>query len=127
MHHCSFLQTMQQKWGLGSLGPRQDTAPPFTEVFTSTQRDRKTWPDWKHYPGPSSTLNEALMRGVDPSDEPLNELQISILNAIRKFYADDPALSAMAIANMPITTARDAKDFLKEAMKLRHPGPLLSS
>ena len=36
MHHCSFLKTMQQKWGLPSLGPRQDTAPPFTEVFTST-------------------------------------------------------------------------------------------
>jgi len=127
MHHCSFLQTMQQKWGLGSLGPRQDTAPPFTEVFTSTQRDRTTWPDWIFYPGPSSTLDEALMRGVDLRDEPLNDLQISILNAIRKFYADDPALSAMAIATMPITTARNAKEFLEEVRKLRHPGPLLSS
>ena len=68
MHHCSFLQTMQQKWGLTSLGPRQDTAPPFTEVFTPTARALDTWPDWKVYPGPASTLDEALMRVVDPSE-----------------------------------------------------------
>jgi phospholipase C len=126
MHHCSFLQTMQQKWGLTSLGPRQDSAPPFTEVFTSISRALDTWPDWKVYPGPSSTLDEAQMREVDPSDVPLNDLQISILNAIREFYGDDPALSAMAIATMPITTARDAKEFLEEARKLRHPGEPLA-
>jgi phospholipase C len=121
MHHCSFLQTMQQKWGLASLGPRQDTAPPFTEVFTSTQRAHHTWPDWKFYPGPSSTLDETLMREVDLSDAPLNELQISILNAIRKFYGYDLALSASAIV-----TAKDAKEFLEEARKLRHPGEPLA-
>src|SRR6185295_2734688 len=90
MHHCSFLQTMQQKWGLTSLGPRQDTAPPFTEVFTATSRDLATWPDWKVYPGPTSTLNEALMRQVVPRDEPLNELQKSIVDAIRRYYVHDP-------------------------------------
>src|SRR6185503_11179777 len=72
MHHCSFLQTMQQKWGLTSLGPRQDTAPAFTEVFTPTARSLDTWPDWKVYPGPSSTLDETLMPMVDPSEVPLN-------------------------------------------------------
>src|SRR6185503_8007376 len=75
MHHCSFLQTMQQKWGLTSLGPRQDTAPPFTEVSTATQRNLDSWPDWKVYPGPSSTLVESLMRQAGPLDEPLNDLQ----------------------------------------------------
>jgi phospholipase C len=119
MHHCSFLQTMQQKWGLTSLGPRQDTAPPFTEVFTATQRNLDTWPDWKVYPGPSSTLVEALMRAVDPADVPLNDLQKSILEAISKFYAYDPALSAMAL-----NTAADAKAFLEKAEKLRHLEPL---
>jgi hypothetical protein len=44
-------------------------------VFTSTQRERETWPDWEFYPGPSSTLDEALMAAVEPSDVPLNELQ----------------------------------------------------
>ena len=117
MHHCSFLQTMQQKWDLTSLGPRQDSAPPFTEVFTSTSRDLDTWPDWKVYPGPSSTLDEALMQQVDPGDVPLNDLQKSIINAISKYYGDDLALSAMSV-----NTASDAKEFLEEAEKLRHLG-----
>jgi phospholipase C len=120
MHHCSFLQTMQQKWGLTSLGPRQDIAPPFTEVFTATARDRKTWPDWKVYPGPSSTLVEALMRQVDPADVPLNDLQKSIIDAISKFYAHDPLLSGMLVNN-----AADAKQFLEKARKLRHLEPPL--
>ncbi len=115
MHHCSFLQTMQQKWGLTSLGPRQDTAPPFTEVFTATKRDLGTWPDWTVYPGPSSTLDEALMGQADVGSAPLNDLQQSIVDAIKKFYADDPVLSAMAV-----NTAKDAKKFLEEAEKLRH-------
>ncbi|HEU4934746.1 MAG TPA: alkaline phosphatase family protein, partial [Pyrinomonadaceae bacterium] len=118
MHHCSFLQTMQQKWGLTSLGPRQDTAPPFTEVFTATKRDHGTWPDWKIYPGPSSRLDETLMGTVDLGSAPLNDLQQSILDAIKKFYADDPVLSIM-----PLNTARDAKKFLEEAEKLRHRRP----
>lgn len=126
MHHCSFLRTMQQKWDLGSLGPRQDTAPLFTEVFCSTQRDLTTWPDWKVYPGPRSTLDTSQIRSVDLSGAPLNDLQKSILNAIREFYANDPAMAAMAMARMPITTARDAKELLEEAEKLRHSGPLLA-
>jgi phospholipase C len=121
MHHCSFLQTMQQKWGLTSLGPRQDIAPPFTEVFTSTARDLSTWPDWKVYPGPSSTLVETLMRQVDPADEPLNDLQKSIIEAISKFYVHDPLLSGMLANN-----AADAKEFLEKARKLRHLEPPLS-
>jgi phospholipase C len=118
MHHCCFLQTMQQKWGLPSLGPRQDTAPPFTEVFSATQRDLSTWPDWEFYPGPSSTLDDALMGTVDLGSAPLNDLQQSILDAIKKFYAEDPVLSVM-----PVNTARDAKRFLAEAEKLRHRRP----
>ncbi len=119
MHHCSFLQTMQQKWDLTSLGPRQDTAPPFTEVFTATQRDINTWPDWKVYPGPSSTIDETLMRHVDLGSAPLNELQQSIVDAIREFHAEDPVLSSMVV-----NTARDAKEFLEEAEKLRHRKPV---
>jgi phospholipase C len=121
MHHCSFLQTMQQKWGLPSLGLRQDSAPVFTEVFTSTARELSTWPDWKVYPGPSSTLVEALMRQVDPADVPLNELQKSIIEAISKFYAHDPLLNGMLVND-----AADAKLFLEAAKKLRHPKALVS-
>ena len=117
MHHCSFLRTMQQKWGLTSLGPRQDSAPQFTEVFTSAARELDTWPDWRVYPGPSSTLVESLMQQVAPRDVPLNDLQKSILEAIIKFYALDPALVGMAI-----DTAEDAKVILKAAEKVRHLG-----
>ncbi len=121
MHHCSFLQTMQQKWGLGSLGPRQDTAPAFTEVFNATQRSLETWPDWKVYPGPSSTLDATMIRAVDPGAEPLNPLQKSIIEAIAKFYLHDPVLSAMTV-----NTARDAKEFLERAEKLRHLSPAVA-
>ncbi len=117
MHHCSFLKTMQQKWGLTSLGPRQDCAPEFTEVFASTSRSLETWPDWKDYPGPSSTLVEGLMGSVDPRDVPLNELQKSIVDAIAYFYAHDPVLGSMVV-----NTAADAKKFLEKAAKLRHIG-----
>lgn len=128
MHHCSFLQTMQQKWGLTSLGPRQDCAPPFTEVFTSTSRELDTWPDWKDYPGPSSTLVESLMRAVDPRADPLNDLQKSIVDAISHYYAHDPALSGILtrLSGIGIRTAEDAKEFLEKAEKLRHPSPPLS-
>ena len=115
MHHCSFLQTMQQKWGLTSLGPRQDDAPPFTEVFTSTQRPSSTWPNWPVYPGPSSTLVESLMSKVSPSAVPLNDLQRSIIDAIKKFYVQDPLL-----LSMESKTAQDAKDVLQRAEKIRH-------
>jgi phospholipase C len=115
MHHCSFLQTMQQKWGLTSLGPRQDTAPPFTEVFSSTSRGLDTFPDWPFYPGPSSTLNTALMGQVDPSEVPLNDLQKSIIEAIYKFYVHDPLSDALSI-----DTAADAKLVLEVVEKLRH-------
>ena len=118
MHHCSFLQTMQQKWDLTSLGPRQDSAPPFTEVFTATKRGHSTWPDWKVYPGGLSTLDETLMGQVDLGAVPLNDLQQSIVDAIKKFYVEDPVLSIM-----PINTARDAKAFLEGAEKLRHRRP----
>lgn len=116
MHHCSFLQTMQQKWDLQpSLGPRQDSAPPFTEVFTSTSRALDTWPNWAAYPGPTSTLNESMMTKVDPSDVPLNDLQKSIIEATAKFYVQDPLLSAMEV-----DTAADAEKVLEAAQKLRH-------
>jgi len=112
------LKTMQQKWGLTSLGPRQDSSPLFTEVFTSTSRPLNTWPDWQVYPGQSSTLDAAMMQAVDPSEVPLNDLQKSILNAILKFYGDRLGLSALV--EREITTAGDAKEILEQAEKLRH-------
>lgn len=90
-------------------------------MFTSTQRDLSTWPDWTFYPGPSSTLVEALMPTVDLGDAPLNDLQKSIVDAIAYFYAHDPVLGGMVV-----NTARDAKEFLERAEKLRHLKPPLS-
>jgi hypothetical protein len=100
------------------LGPRQDVAPPFTEVFTSTARSIDTWPNWQVYPGPSSKLNVGLMAEVDPKDVPLNDLQKSIVNAISKFYGDKFGLTMLA--DREITTAGDAQEILEQAEKLRH-------
>jgi phospholipase C len=115
MDHCSFLKTMQQKWGLTSLGPRQDSSPLFTEVFTSSERTLDTWPDWKVYPGGSSTLDMTRIGEVDLNDVRPNDLQLSILYAIRDFYVDDPGVSSKVII-----TVEDAKELLEEAEKLRH-------
>ena len=52
---------------------------------------------------------------IDLGSAPLNDLQQSLVDAIKKFYAEDPVLSVM-----PTDTARDAKKFLAEAEKLRH-------
>ncbi len=103
MHHCSFLKTMEQKWGLSSLGPRQDTALPFTEVFATSSRTLDSWPDFEFYPGPSPALDATMMRAVDPSTVQLNPLQASILDAILELCVKDPAA-----VNMRLTSAKDA-------------------
>jgi phospholipase C len=119
MHHCSFLKTMQLKWSLaGSLGPRVDSAPPFTEVFSSSLRTIDTWPDFDQYPGPSSTLDTTMMREVDLGMRPLNVLQSSILNAIVELHATDPS-----IAGMQVKTAKDALAVLNRVRSLRYPIP----
>src|SRR6267154_1369607 len=118
MDHCSFLKTMQQKWGLTSLGPRQDAAPPFTEVFASSPRT-DPWPDFPSYPGQSPALDATLMRHVDPNAVPVNSLQASILNAIVELYGKDPAVAALA--GMRVKTAKDAQKLLERVKVLRYP------
>ena len=118
MDHCSFLKTMQQKWGLTSLGPRQDAAPPFTEVFASSPRT-DSWPDFPSYPGQSPALDATLMRHVDPNAVPVNGLQASILNAIVELYGKDPAVAALA--GMRVKTAKDAQKLLERVKILRYP------
>jgi phospholipase C len=117
MHHCSFLQTMARKWGLDSLGARQDDAPPFIEVFSDTARTLDTWPNWKAYPGPASKLNVPLLRTISVDDAELNDLQKSIMNAIREFYL--PHLASKA-AVTEIRTVGEAKLLLAEAEVFRH-------
>lgn len=116
MDHCSFLKTMQQKWSLTSLGPRQDAASPFTEVFATSARPLDTWPDFESYPGPSAALDAALMREVDLSAVPLNALQQSIMNAIVELYGTDLAAMGMRLAD-----AKDAQALLDRVKTLRYP------
>jgi len=116
MHHCSFLKTMAQKWGLRSLGPRQDTALPFTEVFATSARTFDTWPDLETYPGPSPALDATLMRAIDPSTVELNSLQVSILDAILELCVKDPAA-----VNRRLTSAKDALALLDRVKSLRYP------
>ena len=116
MDHCSFLQTMAQKWGLPSLGLRQDFSPAFTEVFSSNMRTLDTWPDWKAYPGPASTLNVPALKTITVDGAELNDLQKSIVNAIREFYLPQ----TFAAAGGEIETVGEAKLLLATAEVFRH-------
>jgi phospholipase C len=115
MHHCSFLKTMEQKWGLQSLGPRQDAALPFTEVFAASLRTLDDWPDFEPYPGPSAALGTTLMRAVDSSTIPLNRLQASILDATQELCLKDPASVSMR------PTSANALLLLNRVKSLRYP------
>ena len=105
MDHSSFAQTMAQKWGLASLGPRQDAARPFTEVFAKTPRS-EPWPDFRAYPASAASV---MMAGdaeegppaprIDAANVPLNDLQFSILNAIQQFHPDTDTLSGPMAAD----------------------------
>jgi len=48
---------MERKWGLRSLGPRQDGAIPFRKVFASSERALDTLPNFESYLGPSLALD----------------------------------------------------------------------
>lgn len=111
MQHDSFLRTMQQKWSLDTLGPRQNSAPLFTEVFTSSElRTRDSWPDWESYPGPTAIVPEVA--DVDQSTIPLNDLQKSILEATR----DNLGLGRDADGEVTaLESAADARQLLQEA------------
>jgi phospholipase C len=113
MDHCSFLKTVQYKWNLSSLGPRQDVAAPFTEVFSEAMRSLDTWPDFATYPGEQVSLDLKKMHEIDLNTIPLNLLQQSIVTAIREFYAQ-------GLAGTPVpTNAKDALELLNRAKYFR--------
>jgi hypothetical protein len=115
MDHWSFLKTMQQKRGLESLGPRQDAAQPFTEVFASSSRSLDSCPGHPTYPGGEVSLDFDMIRGIDLGTMPLKVLQVSILAAMREFHADE-----LADTPLPITV-KDALELLDRAKFLRFP------
>ena len=113
MDHCSFLKTMAQKWGLPSLGPRQDAASPFTEVFAVSART-DPWPDFPIYPGPTAEVSADLISAIDPRKIRLNGLQASIIKAIVRLYLKDADLQVPA-------TLKDAQAILDRVKRLPHP------
>ena len=116
MQHCSFLKTMQQKWGLDDLGPRQQCAPPFTEVFTSPEvRALNSWPEWSSYPGPVAGAEE--VPEIDPSDIPLNDLQTSIVGAMRENLASEPKVAEL----LKVTPPANDYQLLTWLAESRHP------
>ncbi len=82
LHHCSFLKTMQRKWGLESLGPRQDHAPCFAGVLPAPEL--RCWPDLDGmYPTATQPPSPRAMGEFVMSDMPLNHLQSTLLEAMR--------------------------------------------
>lgn len=92
MHHGSFLKTMCTKWNamlpgkFPGLTERDKHAPPFTEVFTSS--DPRPASDWPVIPAPAIPADYWTR---DFSDVPLNDLAHSIVAAI---LASPPATAA---------------------------------
>jgi phospholipase C len=116
MDHCSFLKTMAEKWSLPSLGPRQDAAPPFTEVFATSPRT-DPWPDFPSYPGVSPKAEALAPPTPALTAIPLNGLQGSILAAtVKLVLKDDLMLKSMGLA-----TAQDAKAILERVQAMAVP------
>jgi phospholipase C len=121
MHHCSFLKTMQEKWGLGTLGPRQYEAPSFANtVFSGTHR---SWPKleslYRDHPAIArAKANPPKLR----RDQPLSRLQSSLLAAT---YVHLCNLGHGSLEESPkLETQGDAQDFFERfAEQLKQIGP----
>lgn len=123
MHHCSFLKTMQQKWGLGSLGPRQDDAPSFADVtFSDTHR---SWPDLSHIYRDHPAIARAKAKPPKlKRNQPLSRLQSLIVAATHVHLCNLGHASHQERPKM--TTQGDAQDFFERygdlLNKTRHAG-----
>ncbi|NOT41475.1 MAG: hypothetical protein HOP13_13375 [Alphaproteobacteria bacterium] len=113
MHHNSFLKTMQKKWGLGSLGPRQDDSPCFANaVFMDAGSDSRDWPDlsdiYSDHPAIArAKANPPKLR----RNQPLSRLQSSLLAGM---YAHLCNLGHGSIEERPrLETQGDAHDFFE--------------
>lgn len=123
MHHCSFLKTMQKKWGLASLGPRQDDAPCFAgAVFSETPR---TWPDLSHiYVGNKAIARAKAKPPKLRRNQPLSRLQALIVAATHMHLCN---LGHASREDPPkMATQGDAQDFFERygdlLKKTRHAG-----
>jgi phospholipase C len=118
MHHNSFLKTMQKKWGLGSLGPRQDDAPCFADAVFSVKsgsgflNESRSWPDlsdiYRDHPAIAhAKANPPKLR----RNQLLSRLQASLLAGM---YAHLCNLGHASIETRPrLETQGDAHDFFE--------------
>ena len=108
MHHCSFLKTMQEKWDLGSLGPRQDDAPSFAKAVFSEKH--RSWPElsdiYRDHPAIArAKANPPKLR----RNQPLSRLQSTLLAGM---YAHLCNLGHGSVEKAPrLKTQGDAHDF----------------
>jgi phospholipase C len=77
--HTSFIKTMCKKWGMKGLTSRDINAPCFSSVFSSHKRTK--------FP----TINPPEIKGsdLDYENDPLNELQKSILVGAHYLFTKD--------------------------------------
>lgn len=114
LDHSSFLQTMQQKWGFKSLGPRMDQARGFADGLFTLDKPR-SWPSLALHSGTASKPDERVGPPLD--DRPVNGLQASIFNAMLTLFrlhgSDTPELPKTVV------TTREAQAVLDRAWELR--------
>jgi phospholipase C len=110
MHHCSFLKTMQKKWGLGSLGARHDDAPCFADaVFSDTPR---AWRDYSDiYAGHKAIARAKAKPRKLKRDQPLSRLQSLFIAATHVHLCN---LGHASPGERPsMATQGDAHDFFE--------------
>ncbi len=110
--HTSFIQTMQKKWSkdhpgkFPPLSNRSKNAATFEEVFTaSSPRTSSSWPDI-----PQPIIPEGF-KNIDFSNEPLNDLQKSMLNGASEIFKKYQPQKWKDPSN--ITTVGEAQAYLK--------------
>ncbi|HEX9827456.1 MAG TPA: alkaline phosphatase family protein [Flavobacteriaceae bacterium] len=106
--HTSFIKTMCKKWGMPHLTDRDAAAKSFEQVFSGSKRT--------DFPA----IQEPNIPSIDPksyNDDPLNDLQRSILIGANFMAKNNPMAMKSAInfdtANQ-ITTVGEAMDHLQK-------------
>ncbi len=104
--HTSFIKTACNKWGLEGLTDRDKNANSFEAVFSSKMRDK--WPEIEIDPN----LLNSDAPPPDMSNDPLNDLQKSILAGVQ-FIAKQDKDGVAAETEKVISTVGEAVSFIE--------------
>ena len=120
MNHASFLKSMQEKWSLPELGPRQMKSKGFAASLgrTSTREGapRREWPDLSHLRKPAPSLSDRDLQAWREDNLPLSGLQQLILEGTQRLaeHAGVRADKHQKSDSSPPTTMHEATTLLAQ-------------